>query len=242
MNLIILLAMSMSFNLYSNVEELSAEFLRKSKVEENILEIRKRISETTTDELVSSLKDDNQKKAFWLNLYNGHVQEMLRKNPKLYEDKNNFFTSKAFSFKDLDLSLDDIENGILRKSQFKYGMGYIKKWFVSSAEKRLQLNQQDWRIHFALNCGASSCPAIQFYESGKIEKQLEKATLGFFEQDVIYDSKKNRVQLSRIFYWFNGDFGGPKGIKEILSKYLNLPLNKNTDLEFKDYDWTIKLD
>ena len=34
----------------------------------------------------------------------------------------------------------------------------------------------DFRIHFALNCGAKSCPPIAFYSYDKINDQLDLAT------------------------------------------------------------------
>jgi hypothetical protein len=242
MNILILIVTIMGLNLYASVEELSAVYLQKSKAEENVLEIRKKLASLSVRELSSALPDDSQKRAFWLNLYNGFVQETLRKNPQAYEDKNSFFSNEAFIFKDASLSLDDIEHGILRKSQFKYGMGYIKKWFVSDIEKKLRVEKTDWRIHFALNCGAASCPAIHFYKSEKIDKQLETATLGFLEQDILFDQKENEISLSKIFFWFKGDFEGANGIKKIISEKMNLKIDEDTKLIYKDYDWTIKLE
>ena len=134
-----------------------------------------------------------------------------------------------------------IEHGILRRSQWKFGLGYLGKWFVSNLEKRLRVAKLDFRIHFARNCGAESCPAIHYYQSPKIDAQLEKATKSFLANDIAFDDKLNKLTVSRIFLWFSGDFGGPAGIKKIVSEKLGLATNKRTEIIYKEYDWTLAL-
>ena len=40
------------------------------------------------------------------------------------------------------------------------------------------------RIHFALNCGARSCPPIRVYAAAKLETQLNTAARSFCSQEV----------------------------------------------------------
>ena len=75
------------------------------------------------------------------------------------------------------MSLDDIEHGILRRSKIKWSEGYFNKLFPSKFEKENRVNKVDYRIHFALNCGARSCPPIAFYDPEKLDKQLDVATM-----------------------------------------------------------------
>jgi hypothetical protein len=53
---------------------------------------------------------------------------------------------------------------------------------ISSNDKRkiYIISKCDPRIHFALNCGAKSCPPIKFYNGKKLENELDKAAKGFF--------------------------------------------------------------
>lgn len=107
--------------------------------------------------------------AFWLNCYNAGTQLLLERRSKLYDSLLRFlrfFRTPALTVAGTALSLDDIEQGILRASRSKYTLGYTPRLLPSSFELRYSLDTPDPRIHFALNCGAASCPAIRAYEPG----------------------------------------------------------------------------
>ena len=137
--------------------------------------------------------------------------------------------------------MDDIEHGILRRFRHKYSLGYFPQLFASKAIKKLAVSKVDYRIHFALNCGAKSCPPIAFYTADQIEQQLETATLSFLESETDYLNEKKEVHISRLFLWFMADFGGKRGIRQILEKKLH---QKTTgyQLVFKKYSWEEHLD
>ncbi len=54
----------------------------------------------------------------------------------------------------MNTSLDEIEHGILWRSKCKLSLGYFNKIFKSRFEKAFRVDKLDYRIHFALNCGA----------------------------------------------------------------------------------------
>ena len=60
-------------------------------------------------------------------------------------------------------------------------MGYIKNPFLSDELENLQVAESDYRIHFALNCGAKSCPAIRIYSAKDLDRELELNTKAFLE-------------------------------------------------------------
>ena len=64
----------------------------------------------------------------------------------------------------------------------------------------------DPRIHFALNCGAKSCPAIRIYSEANLENGLESATRTFLSDTVIV-SGTGKIVLSKILLWYASDFG-----------------------------------
>ncbi len=99
----------------------------------------------------------------------------------------------------------------------------------------------DYRIHFALNCGAKSCPPIAFYQSDKLNQQLDEATIGFLKSTSKYDSEKQTITLSKILSWFSGDFGGKKGQIELLKSHGIIPSDKNPKIVYATYDWTVDL-
>ena len=192
-------------------------------------------------ELKKQLATDDDKKAFWLNLYNAFVQKLLTENPEKYKSRNSFFSNKQLLIAGTKLSLDDIEHGMLRRSKVKWSLGYLNKLFPSRFEKKFRINKLDYRIHFALNCGAKSCPPIAYYDPEKINMQLELAAKNYLHQETEYDKDAGVVHVPKIMSWFRGDFGGKKGIKNILKKYNIIGDNKEPQIRFKNYDWTLFL-
>ncbi|MBX9783202.1 MAG: DUF547 domain-containing protein [Chitinophagaceae bacterium] len=193
------------------------------------------------DELTAALNTDAKAKAFWLNIYNAYTQVLLQKNPGAYKHRNRFFKSRSIGIAGMKLSLDFIEHHIIRRSEWKPGLGYIKLLFPSSLEKQLRLSKKDYRIHFALNCGAKSCPPIAFYDDEKLEEQLNLAEKSFIKNDAGFDEAANQVSVSKIFSWFRGDFGGKKGLKKLLLKHSMVPAGKKVKLKFRPYDWRLLL-
>jgi hypothetical protein len=121
------------------------------------------------------------------------------------------------------------------------GKGYITQWFPGKLEKQWRLKEVDYRIHFALNCGAKSCPPIAFYQSDKLDQQLDEATIGFLKSTSKYDSERQTITLSKILSWFSGDFGGKKGQIELLKSHGIIPSDKNPKIVYDSYDWTVDL-
>ncbi len=191
--------------------------------------------------LQEELSNDTKKKAFWLNIYNAFVQKLLTENSEKYKNRNSFFSLKQIVIAGKQLSLDDIEHGILRRSKIKWGLGYLNKFIPPDFEKKFRVAKLDNRIHFALNCGAKSCPPIAYYDPEKIDKQLELATRNYLKSETEYDKASGSIFLPKIMSWFRVDFGGKKGIKTMLKKYQIIDSDKDVKISFKKYDWTLFL-
>jgi hypothetical protein len=192
-------------------------------------------------QLQQELSSEAKAKAFWLNIYNAFTQVLLQNDATAYNHRSKFFKSKQIVIAGKKMSLDFIEHRILRRSELKLGLGYVKIFFPTSLEKQLRLGSKDYRIHFALNCGAKSCPPIAFFDDEKLEQQLSIAEKSFIMSDAQYDEANNTVAVSKIFSWFRGDFGGKKDIRNLLLKHNIIPRNKKVRLKFKEYDWSLML-
>ncbi len=215
------------------LSELSEQLLLRVKMEQPTQALRALLQNIPMDRLYEELTDDDQKKAFWINLYNAFYQ-ILRKEeqvekPAIYRNKLIPVAGKAYS-------LDDLEHGILRRYRFKFSLGYLPNYFVAPHLKKLAVATMDYRIHFALNCGARSCPPIAFYTPEKLNSQLEMATLSFLEAETEVFPDKKEIHVTRLFQWFAGDFGGRKGMRKILQEKLQLKTD-GMRLVFKEYDW-----
>jgi hypothetical protein len=220
----------------------SAQFLYATSTGQDEAVCIDSLKEISLQTLLNQLDTQEKQLAFWLNIYNAFTQIFLRKNPDLYKNKFHFFSRKNIQISGQKLSFDDIEHGILRHSQWKYGMGYVPKLFVGDFEKKFRIRELDFRIHFALNCGARSCPPIAAYKPEIIDNQLDLAMHSFLATETSYDSAQNKVQVSKIFFWFRGDFGGKRGILKILENQRLIPQNSKPSISFKNYDWKLDLE
>jgi Protein of unknown function, DUF547 len=189
--------------------------------------------------LCRQLNSDTARKAFWINIYNAFTQIGLKNDSNLYKHRNRFFASKFIVIAKHKLSLDLIEHGILRRSKSKLSLGYFNKLCKSKFEKKFRVNKLDYRIHFALNCGAKSCPPIAFYTAENIERQLSVATKSYLKNEVMGDTLNNTVSVPAILSWFRRDFGGKRNIIKILQAQTIVRENAHPKIVWKKYDWTL---
>jgi thiol-disulfide isomerase/thioredoxin len=220
---------------------ISQDYIYAAKTDASLTSLAQSLSALSFDHLKTVLSSDNQKKAFWINLYNGYTQAALKENAGRYKKRNAFFKQKNIKVAGEKFSLDDIEHGILRHSKIKWSLGHLNKLFPSKKEKQLRVSDLDYRIHFALNCGAKSCPPIAFYNDESIDAQLDLATRAHLSSEAEFDSVANVIRLPRLMSWFRADFGGKKGMRNILRKYGIIANDARPKIKFKDYDWTLTL-
>jgi len=220
----------------------SQQLLLAAKRHEATDSLTTMISRITDADLSAQLTDDNHKKAFWINLYNAYTQVLLSKDPGIYQQRSSFFGSRQIVIAGKELSLDDIEHGLLRRSKVKWSLGYFNKWFPSAFEKKHRVDTLDYRIHFSLNCGAKSCPPIAFYRPFQLDKQLDMATKTYLKGESEYNSTENSIYLPTMMSWFRRDFGSKKKMKELLHELNILSDKQDPAIRFKKYDWNLFLE
>jgi hypothetical protein len=220
---------------------LAEQLLYGARTGKSVSETEKMLRELDPVLLEKVLQDPGPSLAFWLNLYNGFTQMALQRDPALYQQRGRFFRSKQFILASHRISLDEIEHGIIRSSSIKWGLGYLRNPFPGKFEKKFRLKKKDPRIHFALNCGAKSCPPILFYQSAQLDRQLEMATRNYLKSEVLYDSVTNRVRLPVLFSWFRGDFGGRKKIYKLLESYSLIPAGSKPSIRYNAYNWELTI-
>jgi hypothetical protein len=130
-------------------------------------------------------------------------------------------------FGDTTLSLDEIEHQYLRKTG-------------------------DPRIHFAIVCGARSCPKLlqTAYRYKDVENQLQEQAKDFFSsaRNVRFEHELQVVYLSELLNWFEQDFGSNS--KEILKRVqgyldegtaaqLSGQLSEYAIAGYVHYDWSL---
>ena len=164
----------------------------------------------------------SDEKAFYLNAYNilvikGIINNYPTKGPM---EITGFFDKKLYLINGANLTLNNIENDVVRK---KFN---------------------DARIHFAMVCGAKSCPPIQPYAfmPEKLDAQLELVTKQSIQNSSFtkVDFKNNKASLSMLFNWYKHDFIKAKGsVLNFINSYLKTTLPANTFIENYTYDWAL---
>ena len=173
--------------------------------------------------------------AFWANLYNAKtIDIVLDKYPvKSIKDislgggllaavTGGPWKAKTLRALGRDMSLDDIEHGLLRPL-FK-----------------------DPRVHYAVNCASVGCPNIgrEALTGAKIEAQLDTAARDFINGLRGVRVAGGQVTASSIFNWFQADFGGSAaGVLDHARKYAGPALKQKLEgitaiAEF-NYDWSL---
>eukprot|EP00596_Hydrurales_sp_CCMP1899_P004188 CAMPEP_0119034794 /NCGR_PEP_ID=MMETSP1177-20130426/1802_1 /TAXON_ID=2985 /ORGANISM="Ochromonas sp, Strain CCMP1899" /LENGTH=253 /DNA_ID=CAMNT_0006992497 /DNA_START=149 /DNA_END=907 /DNA_ORIENTATION=+ len=157
----------------------------------------------------------NEKKAFLINIYNSlaiHslVEGLLKPFPGGTLSRAQMYASASYNIGGEIYSLTEIENGLLRGNR-KGPAPFTKVPFSSKdVERKKNMVECDPRIHFALNCGAVSCPPIAVYAADILESQLDTATKGFIAGNTVVDTDKSSITVSTIFKWYIEDFGASK--------------------------------
>ncbi|MEN1785892.1 MAG: DUF547 domain-containing protein [Bacteroidota bacterium] len=221
---------------------LSEQLLTKIKAGEDTESLQKQLSQTTVAALEQALTTDAQRNAFWINIYNAYIQLILKAHPEYYDDRDHFFNEDLIDIAGNRISFAKIEHGILRRSKWSKGLGYVSKLFPDAFERSLRVAEPDYRIHFALNCGAKDCPPIAIYTPTSITSQLARATGMFINATTVYEAATETATISSLFLWFRGDFGGESGIQKILEKQLQITIAEKVQLRYSNYDWTLLLD
>jgi hypothetical protein len=78
----------------------------------------------------------------------------------------------------------------------------------------------DPRIHIAVNCASSGCPALrpEAYVAQRLDAQLDDQVLRFLSDRTRnrYNARSKTLEVSKIFDWYAGDF--ERGYRGIVSR------------------------
>ena len=215
--------------------ELAVEYLRQSRLGSDAAEaLELELAVLDRGRLRAALDDDARRLAFWIDIYNTVILRQPHLDLDDWIGRLWFFRRPLVTVAGTALSLDDIEQGILRRSSWKLGLGYITSPRPSAFEREFRVEQVDPRIHFALNCGAASCPPFAAYDASRLDVQLDLATRSHLRGSV--ERRGEGLAIPAFMFWFIGDFGGPPGIRRFLRNHGVAGWNR--PLRMASYDWT----
>jgi hypothetical protein len=194
--------------------------------------------------------DEAELKSFFINVYNSLViHALIIFGPATNAiSRNSFFNNVYYNIGGFKFSLSDIEHGILRANQPPPIEKSVRVRFQKNDPRlAFMLPKLDPRIHFALVCGARSCPAIRVFSPENVEMALTWASEGFCAEETFIDTEKKKVVLSQLFNWYRKDFGDTnENVLRWISRHL--PEEKQALLEehnafktfsvsYSEYDW-----
>jgi hypothetical protein len=164
----------------------------------------------------------DERLAFYINAYNLLALKLVVDNWPLgsIKDIGNFFRPvwkrPAGTLGGREVSLGEIEHEILRK-------------------------MDEPRMHFAIVCASLSCPDLrtEAYRAVRLEEQLEDQCRSFLNNATKGARvSARRVQVSRIFDWFEEDFRLTGGIVDFVRRYRTLP-DRVPVRASMEYDWSL---
>lgn len=144
-----------------------------------------------------ALETDAEKLAFWMNAYNAKMIERVLEAgvPEDIEAHGfDFFFKTPVRVAGRDLTLDQIEHGILRKQD--------------ASLAALQPDALDPRLHVGLNCGAISCPRLRAraFTAATLDAELDRAMRDFVNSPRHFRFEGDTAVLSSLLDWFGSDF------------------------------------
>ena len=166
----------------------------------------------------------DEQMVYWINAYNAFTVKLIVDNypvksikdlgGKIYK-VNTPWAKKFIELGSEVYSLDNIEHGILRK-----------EW-------------TEPRIHFAVNCASESCPRLrnEAFMVDKLNEQLDDQARYFVNNLSKNKITADKLEISKIFSWFKGDFTKDGTVIEFLNKYVSVKINEDAEISHLDYGW-----
>ncbi|MBI2571775.1 MAG: DUF547 domain-containing protein [Candidatus Schekmanbacteria bacterium] len=196
----------------------------------------------------ADMPDDRARIAFWTNLYNVLVMHgviNLRIERSVMEMPA-FFSTVAYKVGAHVFTLDDIENGVLRRNGRNPATGRPQ---LRHDDARLACcpTRLDPRIHAALVCAAASCPAVAFYDAGQLDAQLEAAACNWLAGAVAVEHAARSVRVPLALRYYAEDFGGSTGVWRFVAAHVDVEQRLEIaaaqaagyKLGYARYDWSL---
>jgi hypothetical protein len=185
--------------------------------------------------------------AFWINVFNAGV---LRDSPELElaageRDMAAFMARPRVTVFGHGFSLDDIYHGLLRGNL--PGHGHLRVPMERNDPRLAYMPiAYDERVHFAMHTATRSSPALRPFEGGRLDKQLEEASVLYIRRMTRVDRNGAILVAPRLLQWYAKDFGGENGVLEFVAARLEereadqIDRNiRSVKVRYADFDWTL---
>lgn len=189
----------------------------------------RRLAESSPENRKDLFASREHELAYWMNAYNALMLKVVIDAYPIASVRKlggplgyGVFLRKEHTLGGRQMSLRSLENDVVRK---RYG---------------------DPRIHFAIVCASMSCPflAREAFTAARLDAQLDRLTRESLAQRrmVVIDAAKKQLTLSKLFDWYESDFGDVAGF---IKKYSSEENRRKIEsiaaprIRHHDYDWAI---
>jgi len=165
----------------------------------------------------------------WANLYNAvTIRHMIERYP-----------------------VKSIRSGYITGPWKKVGVEVPGRGFVSLDDMEHAILRAEWdepRIHYMVNCASIGCPNLRaraWEATQTLDAELDAAARAFVNSERgVRIRRDGRLQVSRIYKWFEEDFGGSEeGVIDHILQYADDGLAKQIrarpDIRSHMYDWDL---
>lgn len=194
-----------------------------------------------------AITGDRARIAFWVNVYNATLLIELHSRPRsgtLLRHRR-LFGRTGLRVGAHEYTLDVIEHGLLRGNRRP---PYARRRLLRRSDRRLSAAPAhvDPRVHFALNCGARSCPPIRSYEADGLDRLLGVACRSYLTAEAAIDRDRASVVLPGLIKLYRRDFGSRQEQLDLLANCLPAAdaawLRRGVDevrVRYSRFDWTM---
>lgn len=219
----------MNETINQSIEILNALFtISKNRKEISAKEIDKLIENYKGVELLL-LETDQEKTAFWLNVYNSLVFSIILKKPTTHILITYLFKIYRYKFQigHIRISLLEIKHGILRQNR-RLPLCLYKCFKKKDPRLELQATHFENRVHFAFYREGEAHLHTKVYSDFHLDFELGETERIYSSSNFIYDIEFKRIALSRFYRWYQRDFP---------EKYIHNPQFKHFKQTLLPYNW-----
>lgn len=177
---------------------------------------------------------------FWINAYNSWTIKVVVDNYPLKSIK--------------DLGADLVIGTIFKTTVWDKNlvtMNKGQKMSLNDIEHKIIRKYGDARVHFAMVCAAKSCPPLrsEAFVADRVGEQMDEQGRIFMSDKTKnrFDFDKQRIAISKIFDWFEGDFeDDSKSVIRFIARFVPkdtaetlLQEERRFKIDYLDYDWRL---
>jgi hypothetical protein len=171
--------------------------------------------------------------AYWINLYNALTLAVVLDHYPVQSIRDINISPSLFASGPWDKKLITVEGDSLTLNDIEHRIFLRPIW-------------NDRRIHYAVNCASIGCPNLQnrAFTSATVAGVLDEAARTYFNHPRGAQLEADKLIASKIYDWFQEDFGGSEGgviahLRRYAEPKFAAALTRVSEIDRYEYDWKL---